>query len=286
MINWNARVKALDCNYFGDEVKVVFEDGTGKTVKTLDGKSSKTVKEIKGGSTSQQKKYAAALNQYDDTNKGSEKGDEQNYNKLVSAKQIGGKDLQTNNCLIWRISNSKARTDGFKISAKSSKYVNWKAKVYIYKKSGSGASAIWTNVLSGKQVKGKTVKASNMGNGDYTETNSVIAQYIGKESNPEDDKDVNLSGTYESTPEAYAELKEGSVYNETFEAMAGTPSTRSLYFATGGSEFIVNMQYSRSNILFTIFTINAELFNSLSTRYSTELSNFKYGTLFSFNITE
>ena len=223
-------------------VKVVFEDGTGKTVKTLDGKSSKTVKKIKGGSTSQQKKYAAALNQYDDTNKGSEKGDEQNYNKLASAKQIGGEDLQTNNCLIWRISNSKVRTDGLKISAKSSKYVNWKAKVYIYKKSGSGASAIWTNVLSGKQVKGKTVKASDMGNGDYTETNSVIAQYIGKESNPEDDKDVNLSGTYESTPEAYAELKEGSVYNETFEAMAGTPSTRSLYFATGGSEFIVNMQ--------------------------------------------
>lgn len=221
-------------------VKVVFEDGTGKTVKTLDGKSSKTVKEIKGGTTSQQKKYAAALNQYDDTNKGSEKGDEQNYNKLVSAKQIGGKDLQTNNCLIWCISNSKARTDGFKISAKSSKYVNWKAKVYIYKKSGSGASAIWTNVLSGKQVKGKTVKAADMGNGDYAETNSVIAQYIGKESDP--DKDVNLSGTYESTPEAYAELKEGSVYNETFEAMAGTPSTRSLYFATGGSEFIVNMQ--------------------------------------------
>lgn len=223
-------------------VKVVFEDGTGKTVKTLDGKSIKTVKKIKGGSTSQQKKYAAALNQYDDTNKGSEKGDEQNYNKLASAKQIGGKDLQTNNCLIWRISNSKVRTDGLKISAKSSKYVNWKAKVYIYKKSGSGASAIWTNVLSGKQVKGKTVKASDMGNGDYTETNSVIAQYIGKKSNPEDDKDVNLSGTYESTPEAYAELKEGSVYNETFEAMAGTPSTRSLYFATGGSEFIVNMQ--------------------------------------------
>lgn len=223
-------------------VKVVFEDGTGKTVKTLDGKSSKTVKEIKGGTTSQQKKYAAALNQYDDTNKGNENGDEQNYNKLVSAKQIGGEDLQTNNCLIWCISNSKVRTDGLKISAKSSKYVNWKAKVYIYKKSGSGASAIWTNVFSGKQVSGKTVKASDMGNGDYTETNSVIAQYIGKESNPEDDKDVNLSGTYESTPEAYAELKEGSVYNETFEAMAGTPSTRSLYFATGGSEFIVNMQ--------------------------------------------
>ena len=38
--------------------------------------------------------YYKALNAYDSTNKGSEKGDEQNYNKLVSAKQIGGKDLQ------------------------------------------------------------------------------------------------------------------------------------------------------------------------------------------------
>lgn len=25
---WDARVKALDCNYFGDEVKLVFEDDT------------------------------------------------------------------------------------------------------------------------------------------------------------------------------------------------------------------------------------------------------------------
>ena len=44
--------------------------------------------------------------------------------------------------------------------------------------------------------------------------------------------------------EAYAELKEGSVYAEEFEAMAAVPSTRPLYFATGGSEFIVNMQVS------------------------------------------
>lgn len=41
---------------------------------------------------------------------------------------------------------------------------------------------------------------------------------------------------------ARAEFKEGSVYNETFEAMAGVPTTRTMYFATGGEEFIVNMQ--------------------------------------------
>lgn len=41
---------------------------------------------------------------------------------------------------------------------------------------------------------------------------------------------------------AYAELKEGSIYNETFEAMAGVPSTRTLYFSSGGNEFMVDLQ--------------------------------------------
>ena len=27
---WDSRVRALDCNYFGDEVKLVFEDGNGE----------------------------------------------------------------------------------------------------------------------------------------------------------------------------------------------------------------------------------------------------------------
>ena len=80
---------------------------------------------------------------------------------------------------------------------------------------------------------------SDLKAGGCATTNNVIAQYIYRK---DDTEDVNLSSTYESIPEAYAELKEGSIYNETFEAMAGVPSTRSLYFATGGSEFIVNMQ--------------------------------------------
>lgn len=51
------------------------------------------------------------------------------------------------------------------------------------------------------------------------------------------------TNSFESTKShAYAEFKEGSVYNETFEAMAGVPSTRTMYFASGGEEFIVNLQ--------------------------------------------
>lgn len=47
---------------------------------------------------------------------------------------------------------------------------------------------------------------------------------------------------YVSTPSYYAEIKQGNVYAEEFEAMAGTPTTRNLYFASGGSEFIVDIE--------------------------------------------
>lgn len=43
-------------------------------------------------------------------------------------------------------------------------------------------------------------------------------------------------------PLAYAEIKEGTIYNETFEAMAGIPSTRTMYFSSGGNEFMVDLQ--------------------------------------------
>lgn len=45
----------------------------------------------------------------------------------------------------------------------------------------------------------------------------------------------------------WSEIKNGSPGNEPFEAMAGVPTTRNLYFASGGSEFIVqfNMQYKK-----------------------------------------
>ena len=82
-------------------VKIVFENADGTTAASLlDPKIVKSVQQVMDPGTGTKydaKKEAAyykALNQYDSTNKGSEKGDEQNYNKFVSAKQIGGKDLQ------------------------------------------------------------------------------------------------------------------------------------------------------------------------------------------------
>lgn len=55
-------------------------------------------------------------------------------------------------------------------------------------------------------------------------------------------------GSFFSVPKYYSEIKEGSPQpagtssNETFDAMSGVPTTRSLYFASGGSEFIVDVE--------------------------------------------
>lgn len=47
---------------------------------------------------------------------------------------------------------------------------------------------------------------------------------------------------YYSYPEtAYAEVKEGTPGNETFEAMAGVPTTENLYLGAGATEFMVNL---------------------------------------------
>lgn len=47
---------------------------------------------------------------------------------------------------------------------------------------------------------------------------------------------------YQSEPQAYSEVKNNEPKHEDFEAMAGTPTTRQLYVAFGGSEFIVEIQ--------------------------------------------
>ncbi len=75
---------------------------------------------------------------------------------------------------------------------------------------------------------------------------NVMAIYVLMEG-----KEPIIKESYISKPDAYAELKEGSIeynaalnkniFNETFEAMAGVPSTEALYFTTGGSEFIVQL---------------------------------------------
>lgn len=48
--------------------------------------------------------------------------------------------------------------------------------------------------------------------------------------------------TYSSEPVAYSEIKQGTIGNEKYEAMSGTPTTEDLYYAVGGSEFIVDFE--------------------------------------------
>lgn len=47
---------------------------------------------------------------------------------------------------------------------------------------------------------------------------------------------------YQSEPQSYSEVKNNQPKSEDFEAMAGTPTTRQLYVAFGGSEFVVDVQ--------------------------------------------
>ncbi|MFC4302838.1 glycine rich domain-containing protein [Cohnella boryungensis] len=62
------------------------------------------------------------------------------------------------------------------------------------------------------------------------------------------DKEPPEVANFFSVPKYFSEIKEGSPQlsgtssNETFDAMSGTPTTRNLYFASGGSEFIVDVQ--------------------------------------------
>lgn len=62
------------------------------------------------------------------------------------------------------------------------------------------------------------------------------------------EEDPNRKVTYYSDPEAFAEVKQGTVETdgngsvEEWEAMAGVPSTETLYFTSGGSEFIVELE--------------------------------------------
>lgn len=51
----------------------------------------------------------------------------------------------------------------------------------------------------------------------------------------------DLVRRYTSITEVFSEIKQGKPGNETFEAMAGVPTTRNLYFSSGGTEYIVDV---------------------------------------------
>lgn len=116
--------------------------------------------------------------------------------------------------------------------------------INTYEKAVStGASTISVTAKDGTLTTGKVPTSK-------CDTIVIYIQMVGEEE--------VIKVTYLSDPEAYAELKEGSVSNvggknifqETYEAMAGVPSTELLFFSTGGSEFIVQlaMESSREQV--------------------------------------
>ena len=215
----------------------------------LDGEQKDRIKSFKyKGKTvapKQIKNTNKDFNKYSSTLAKSEKN--QNYNILVNGKSVGGKVAIENNALIWHVKNTTLAEKGMNFKGAGRQYVAWRAKVYIYKRvKGDDGRDKWINIADTSQVKTESSKKNTITipeDAKCFQTNNVIAMYTYKPGIiTEEKQEVDLSGTYFSTPQAYAELKEGSIYNETFEAMAGVPTTRTLYFATGGSEFIVNMQ--------------------------------------------
>lgn len=215
----------------------------------LDGENKDRIKSFKYNKKTiapkQIKSATKDFNKYSSTLAKSEKN--QNYNVLVNGKSVGGKVAINNNALIWHIKNTTLAEKGMNFKGAGRQYVSWRARVYIYKRvKGDDGRDKWVNIADTSQVKTVSSKKNTITLPDdakYFQTNNVIAMYTYKPGIIiDEEQEVDLSGTYFSTPQAYAELKEGSIYNETFEAMAGVPTTRTLYFATGGSEFIVNMQ--------------------------------------------
>lgn len=217
----------------------------------IDGEKKDRIKSFKyKGKTvapKQIKNVTKDFNKYSSAIAKSEKN--QNYNVLVNGKSVGGKVAIENNALIWHVKNTTLAEKGMNFKGAGRQYASWRARVYIYKRvKGDDGKDKWVNIADTSQVKTVSSKKNTITlpeDAKYFETNNVIAQYTYTPTPPpivDEPEEVDLSGTYFSTPQAYAELKEGSIYNETFEAMAGVPTTRTLYFATGGSEFIVNMQ--------------------------------------------
>ena len=79
-------------------------------------------------------------------------------------------------------------------------------------------------------------------------------KYNKKPDEPEDE--YNNDGYWVKHP-SRAEIKEGSIGNETFEAMAGVPTTRNLYFSVGATEFRVRVKGSvKSANVERVYTFN------------------------------
>lgn len=62
-----------------------------------------------------------------------------------------------------------------------------------------------------------------------------------KEVEKEEPTDPFIISAVTTMDDAYSEIKEGYIYNETYNAMQGVPTTENLYCALGGHEFVVQI---------------------------------------------
>lgn len=88
----------------------------------------------------------------------------------------------------------------------------------------------------------------------YTRGAYTTIKYNKKPDIPEEE--YNNDGYWVKHP-SRAEIKEGSIGNETFEAMAGVPTTKNLYFSVGATEFRVRIKGSvKSANVERVYTFN------------------------------
>lgn len=89
----------------------------------------------------------------------------------------------------------------------------------------------------------------------YSRGAYTTIKYNKKPDEPEEE--YNNDGYWVKHP-SRSEIKEGSIGNETFEAMAGVPTTKNLYFSVGATEFRVRIKGTvRSAKVDRVYTINA-----------------------------
>lgn len=89
----------------------------------------------------------------------------------------------------------------------------------------------------------------------YSRGAYTTIKYNKKPDEPEEE--YNNDGYWVKHP-SRSEIKEGSIGNEIFEAMAGVPTTKNLYFSVGATEFRVRIKGTvRSAKVDRVYTINA-----------------------------
>ena len=176
-------------------------------------------------------------------------GTADDFIKLLKDKSIPMSMFVDNSTMDQPINNTETIAFGYDISV----------KVMLYNGTVSSPSSKWVYGTDDKNENGTYLDYK------YSELKSaskksklVVEASKGVEPIPDTihEDPVDQDPAYEyvdytSEPQAYAELKEGTVNIngtnsiENYEAMAGVPSTEKLYFTSGGSEFIAEIHMQK-----------------------------------------